>query len=869
LAILRWRRGFPVGLAVAIALIAGVATFNFASTEELIETMERADHARLIVETLDALDASLAEAEAAKRAFVLDADAEHLERYEHARRKLRILPARLAELTAGEELQSHRAAALPAELTARIQAFDAAIDTRIESGFDLAREERSIREGAEMSDRVREIIDTMTIEEERQLAQREDAATRSVIYERVAQVVGIITSIAILLVVFGRMRHQVRLRERSEARLATTLDSIGDGVIATDRDGKIERMNPIAEQLTGWSIDHARGKPFADVFHIVDAATRLPVTDPVGSVLRDKPTDEGSRQAALIARDGSETSIADSAAPIFDGANKLAGAVLVFRDVGRERELADTIRQSNFFLDSIVENIPNMVFVKDATDLKFVRVNRAGELLMGTERADLLGKSDVDLFPAQAAAFQGYDREVLAQTEIIDVPEEPIDTPTGRRWLHTKKIPILDDAGTPRFLLGISEDITERKDISDRLRTLNEELERRVEERTAALQKTEEQLRQSQKLDAIGRLAGGIAHDFNNLLSVILSYTEMLTARLPAGDVKEDVEEIHEAGKRAADLTRQLLAFSRQQVLSPKVLDLNSVISNMQKLLRRVIGEDIELRMTCREIGAITADPGQMEQVIMNLVVNARDAMPRGGTLTIETANVELDATAAETHIGAPAGSYVMIAVTDTGIGMDAETRSQIFEPFFTTKPTGKGTGLGLSTVFGIVQQSGGTVWVYSEPGRGTAFKIYMPRTTAQELAPRPTAASQTSGGSETILLVEDEAQVRAVVRMVLTKAGYQVLEALNGEDALDMCKRFSGPIHLILTDVVMPKMGGRELADQLRALRPASKVLFMSGYTADTVVHHGVLDENIEFVQKPITPDVLMRRVRDVLGAA
>ena len=287
----------------------------------------------------------------------------------------------------------------------------------------------------------------------------------------------------------------------------------------------------------------------------------------------------------------------------------------------------------------------------------------------------------------------------------------------------------------------------------------------------------------------------------------------------------------------------------------------------MQKLLGRVIGEDIELRTTCRARGHVMVDPGQMEQVMMNLVVNARDAMPDGGTLTIETSDIDLDAEAAARHIGAQPGSYVMLAVTDTGKGMDAETRSRIFEPFFTTKPTGKGTGLGLSTVFGIVQQSGGTVWVYSEPGGGTAFKIYLPRTIDAEHAERKTGPKRATNGTETILLVEDEAQVRTVVRTVLTNAGYQVLEAHSGEDALHLSEKFSGTIQLVLTDVVMPRMSGRELADRLRAVRPDSKVLFMSGYTDDTVVHHGILDEGIEFLQKPVTPDALMRRIREVLG--
>jgi len=573
--------------------------------------------------------------------------------------------------------------------------------------------------------------------------------------------------------------------------------------------------------------------------------------------------EDPSRRAVVIARLGQLTATAAS----------ISILVVVFRRLRREnalrREAAARESDANRFLDSIVENIPNMVFVKDAKDLRFVRFNRAGERLLGLTRDQLVGKSDRDLFPAsQADAFQSKDREVLANKDIFDIPEEPIDTPSGQRWLHTRKIPITDDDGTPLFLLGISEDITIQKQASDQMRAMNEELERRVRERTAALEATEIQLRQSQKLDAIGRLAGGIAHDFNNLLSVILSYSEMLVDDLKEGQVRDDVQEIHNAGKRAADLTRQLLAFSRQQVLAPKILDVNELLGGMDRLLRRVIGEHIELRtLDGSKIDKIKVDPGQLEQVIMNLVVNARDAMPRGGTLTLETANVELDQSYAATHAGVEPGAYVMLAVTDTGVGMDKDIQARIFEPFFTTKPRGKGTGLGLSTVFGIIKQSGGTVWCYSEPGTGTTFKIYFPR--APDVAPATRAVTGIAAklhGTETILLVEDESQVRALARTVLVKAGFQVLEATNGEDALMLCERFAGTIHLVLTDVVMPKMGGRELVERLQVLRPATKVLYMSGYTDDTVVHHGVLDEGVAFLQKPITPEALTSKIRDVL---
>ena len=378
-----------------------------------------------------------------------------------------------------------------------------------------------------------------------------------------------------------------------------------------------------------------------------------------------------------------------------------------------------------------------------------------------------------------------------------------------------------------------------------------------------------EQLRQAQKMEAVGRLAGGIAHDFNNLLTAITGYSDLTLRRLqPDTPLRRNVEEIKKAGDRAASLTRQLLAFSRKQVLQPKVLNLNVVVSDMEKMLQRLIGEHIELRtVLASDIGSVKADPGQIEQVIMNLAVNARDAMPHGGNLIIETENIYLNEGYATRHIAVKPGAYVMLAVSDTGEGMSEETQSRIFEPFFTTKEVGKGTGLGLSTVYGIVKQSGGNIWVYSEVGEGTAFKIYLPRVdeAAQEYKPSH-EVEESLDGTEIILLAEDDERVRGLVRAVLEGYGYQVLEAEDGSAALSVSERHEGLIHLLLTDVVMPKMSGRELADQLAESRPEMKVLYMSGYTDESIVHHGVLDANTPFIQKPFEPEALARKVRELL---
>ncbi len=378
----------------------------------------------------------------------------------------------------------------------------------------------------------------------------------------------------------------------------------------------------------------------------------------------------------------------------------------------------------------------------------------------------------------------------------------------------------------------------------------------------------EEQLRQSQKMEAVGQLAGGIAHDFNNLLTAITGYSQLTLRGLhPQDPLRGNIEEIKKAGDRAASLTRQLLAFSRKQVLQPKVLDLNAVVSEIEKMLQRLIGENIELRtVLAPELGSIRGDPGQIEQVIMNLAVNARDAMENGGKLTIETQNVCLDEAFSQ-HLAAIPGSYVMLAVCDTGIGMDEQTQKRIFDPFFTTKELGKGTGLGLSTVYGIVKQSGGNIWIHSEVGQGTIFKIYLPRVEEEVEEYKITQESpEALQGRETILLAEDEDIVRHLVRDLLKSSGYQVLEAANGGAALLLCERHPGPIQLMITDVVMPEMSGRELKDRLAHIRPEMKVLFMSGYTDDTIVRHGILESEIAFLQKPFTPNALALKVREVL---
>jgi two-component system cell cycle sensor histidine kinase/response regulator CckA len=509
------------------------------------------------------------------------------------------------------------------------------------------------------------------------------------------------------------------------------------------------------------------------------------------------------------------------------------------------------------------EAAPEAIVTLDVVNGCFMEVNEKAEKLFGYSRGQLMKLSPADVSPELQP--DGRPSKDVADAHVAEAMRG--ERPTFE-WLHRDasgrefhcevRLVRLPDPGR-NLCRGSIVDITDRKK-AEAART-------RLEE---ALRRTEDQLRQSQKMEAIGRLAGGVAHDFNNLLSVVLSYSAFALSALADDDpVAADVREIQSAGKRAADLTRQLLAFSRQQMLAPAVVDLNDVVRHMDTMLRRLIGEDVDLRtVTPSYIGKVKVDRGQIEQVIMNLTINARDAMPNGGMLTIETSDVFLDEQYASTHVGIKVGPHVLLSVKDSGVGMTPEVQARIFEPFFTTKERGKGTGLGLSTVLGIVEQSGGSIAVSSEPGGGAAFRIYFPCTDEDPDSTQLLTSPRTLQGTETILLVEDEGQLRALGYQILTKSGYQVLVAESAADALSICQKYEGPIHLLLTDVVMPLMNGRELAERAASLRPSMKVLYVSGYTDNTIVHHGVLDEGVAFLQKPITPDVLRRKLRDVLDA-
>ena len=512
-------------------------------------------------------------------------------------------------------------------------------------------------------------------------------------------------------------------------------------------------------------------------------------------------------------------------------------------------------RESETRIAALVQHSSDVIAIIEANG-DLVYASPSAEKVFGYQVADLIGTKLPEII---------HDDDRQHALDAIDsIRKKPGETVSLELRIRHRDQQWIDLESTATNLLheptvaGIvlnSRDVTERKKAAE------------------ALRDSEERLRQSQKMEAVGQLAGGVAHDFNNLLAVIIGYADLTLRKLsPEGNERiiQQIEEIKKAGDRAKSLTRQLLAFSRKQVLQPEILNLNSVVKDMDKMLRRLIGEHIEVRaVLSSELGNVKADPGQVEQVLLNLVVNARDAMPDGGSITIETANVTHTAFPNSLQVIKP-GPYVMIAVGDTGCGMTPEIRSRIFEPFFTTKEKGKGTGLGLSTVYGIVEQSGGNIFVDSEPGQGTAFKVYLPRVNEFVMGKEAVAQdTQPLTGTETVLLVEDEDAVREMAQEILRLSGYKVLDANNGAAAVKVSEQHQGTIDLMLTDVVMPQIGGRELAERLSVTRPDMRVLYMSGYTDDAIVDHGVLDGRSAFLEKPFTPDALALKVREVLAVA
>jgi len=632
-------------------------------------------------------------------------------------------------------------------------------------------------------------------------------------------------------------------RRRAEERLsqlAAIVESSIDAIIGKTLDGTIVSWNAGAEAVYGYSAAEAVGQSIA----ILSAPEqRYEPNQLLDRLTRGEKIEH--HETTRVRKDGQKIIVSFTLSPIRDASGKIVGASAISRDITERRRVEQDLLRSEARFASLVQDAPYGIY-RVTLDGQFLQVNPALVRMLGYQSEAELLACNIETDVYAKAEF----RKAVADQHWRDQDFRDVEAHWKRK--NGEKIivrlsgrPVQHPGEEPAYFEVFSEDITERRSL-------------------------ERQLLQSQKMDAIGRLAGGVAHDFNNLLGVILGQTELLQAELGSNpSVHRRTEAIEQSAGRAAELTKQLLAFSRQQFIEPRVVDTNVIVRDVEKLLKRLIGEDVEFTLHLQpDAGNIKVDPSQLEQILMNLAVNARDAMPNGERLILETAYVELDEAYARQHFGAQAGDFVMLVVSDTGSGMDSQTMARIFEPFFTTKTDGRGTGLGLSTVYGIVKQNNGYIMPYSEMGHGTTFRIYFPRVReAAEFRNQKSSQAEFAKGSETILIVEDESALRELARELLEANGYKVIEADRGEKAIQLVEHSHTPIDLLLTDVVMPGIGGKQLAKRLVELRPGLHVLYMSGYSDDIISNRGALPENTMLLPKPFTRAILLRRVRDALN--
>jgi PAS domain S-box-containing protein len=646
-------------------------------------------------------------------------------------------------------------------------------------------------------------------------------------------------SYARLLLTHEALRRSTEALRNQHEMLNAIVEGTTAAIYVKDLQGRYQLMNSAGVMLVGKRLDEIVGKKDSELFSPETAGELM---------ARDQEMLQSglvSTYEEEISRGSVTRTFLTTKGPLRDAQGRVSGIVGSSLDITERYRAIEALAESEERFRTIFDGSPIGMAVI-GTDGKIVASNPACRQMLSLQEEDMAGVAIFDELTHpddRAGDAESFQQLIRGEIE-YDRREKRYILRDGRRVFADLHLYLVrDKKGAARYLIGIAVDISERKSL-------------------------ETQLRQAQRMETIGRLAGGVAHDFNNLLMVIKGYCDLLIERGANGDGMPQLERISKAADQAASLTQQLLAFSRKQVMQPKVFNLNTLVWNAEKMLSRLISESVEMvTVTAKNLGTIKADPGQIEQVILNLVINARDAMPNGGTLTLETANIELDESYAQGHLGAVPGSYILLAVTDNGLGMDDETQARIFEPFFTTKELGKGTGLGLSMVYGIVKQSGGYIWVHSAIGKGSSFRVYLPRVfeNEQELAP-PQPVSQSLAGKETILLVEDDPLVRGLAQEILKSRGYSVLVAERPDAALEICRQHAGRIDLLLTDVIMPGMNGRDMADEILAIRPEVGVLFMSGYTNTVAMRNGSSGKLTSFLQKPFSPTVLGRKVREML---
>jgi PAS domain S-box-containing protein len=605
-------------------------------------------------------------------------------------------------------------------------------------------------------------------------------------------------------------------------------------------------VDPRIEELLGYTVDEIVPSLWSKIGMHVERRGVLAAMGPKEAIERYRSGEIPVWTADYQCRtkSGELKAISDSSVPLHDEHGAIIGSLGILQDITDRKRTEIALRESEERFRQFAQHIDNLFWVVDVAAQRIVYVSQAYETIYGRTCASLYSdpNSPTDAIHPEDLTAVLAARERNRRGENTD-EQFRIVRPDGTiRWLRDRGFPVRRANGEVYRVVGIADDITEHK-------------------------RLEEQVLQSQKIESIGRLAGGIAHDFNNILTAIMGFAELAAdLALPGSELAQYIANISKSSERAAELTAQLLAFARKQVIVPQLFNLNDLILETDKILQRLIGEHIELKTICRpELRPIKADAGQMQQVLVNLAVNARDAMPDGGTLMIETSNVALNGDYGLNHPEVSPGNYVMLAISDTGIGMPESVQAHMFEPFFTTKAMGRGTGMGLATCYGIVKQNGGYIWVYSEPGHGTIFKIYLPAAGGSaEPASEPEMPS--GHGAETILLVEDEPMVRDIAVRALKSHGYNILHAGNGNQALEVCDAFAGEVHLLISDVVLPSMSGIELAKRLKVLRPQMKVLYISGYTDNTITRHGVLDTSTEFLQKPFSSAAIAKKARQVL---